>query len=86
MQWHVSSDISLHWNLIKNGIIISSEEGTKFIFKANIKKGDFVRLEGRTKQNEIKVFMNPIYNSLQKGKELTWFNVLDQIGTNPRVI
>ena len=86
VQWHVSSDISLHWNLIKNGSIISSKEGVEFIVETSLEKGDFVRLEGRTKQNEIKVFMNPIYNSLQKEKELTWFDVLDQIGTNPRAI
>ncbi|MGL5722359.1 MAG: CehA/McbA family metallohydrolase [Brevinema sp.] len=76
---------SYRWNLIKDGIVLATDEGKHVQFNdIFVPRGSYLRIEARDEHDEIIVFVNPFHNGVEIKRELRWFDVLDQIGENPR--
>jgi hypothetical protein len=84
IKYKISSNKKLIWNLIKNGNILKTIKDTNSIFNIEIKKNDFIRVEGRELfTNKIKVFINPIHYIKNTNERNSWKKLIkefEQIG------
>lgn len=60
--------VRVRWQLVKNGIIVQETEGRRFQSEIDIKENEYYRLQARSFEDELLLFVNPIHNMTKKAE------------------
>lgn len=79
VNYSVKSEDKIYWKGILNGRVIFKEFTNEVNSDLWLKEGEYFRVEGYNSSEEIRYFLNPIYNKIELKEEISWFNVIDYI-------
>jgi len=79
VRYKITGEEAFLWNTIMDGEIVDSKQGKDMSVILKLETGQYGRVEGRDKEGNIRVFINPNYRSGGKKTGTSWGEVRDFI-------